>query len=56
MVKGEQMSIKLHLLSIWIPEFILIRELEKTSEITNNHLDMLLKEIFNPNTCNEKTI
>ncbi len=30
------MSIKLHLISIWIPEFILIKELEKTSEITNN--------------------
>ncbi len=42
------MSIKLHLLSIWIPEFILIKELEKTTEITNNHLDMLLKRYSIP--------
>jgi hypothetical protein len=48
MVKEKQMSIKLHLLSIWIPEFLLIRELEKTSEITNNYLDTLLKRYSIP--------
>lgn len=42
------MSIKLHLLSIWIPEFLLIRELDKTSEITNNYLDTILKRYSIP--------
>ena len=42
------MSIKLLLLSIWMPEFILINELEKTSEITNKYLDMLLKRYSIP--------
>jgi len=36
------MSIKLFLLSIWIPEFILIRELERTYDLTNQYLDNLL--------------
>ena len=36
------MSIKLFLLSIWIPEFILIRELERTYDLTNQYLDKLL--------------
>ena len=47
-MKGEHMSIKLLLLSIWMPEFILINELEKTSEITNKYLDMLLKRYSIP--------
>ena len=42
------MSIKLHLLSIWIPEFLLIRELDQTFEITNNYLKMLLKRYSIP--------
>ena len=36
------MSIKLRFLSIWIPEFILIKELERLSDLTNNRLDILL--------------
>ena len=36
------MSIKLRFLSIWIPDFILINELERLSDLTNTHLDMLL--------------
>ncbi len=37
------MSIKLRIISIWIPEFILIKELERTSLILNEHLDLLLE-------------
>lgn len=37
------MNIKLRILSLWFPEFMQIRELEKTSEYTNNCLDKLLK-------------
>ncbi len=36
------MSIKLRFLSKWIPEFILIKELDRLSDLTNNHLEMLL--------------
>lgn len=36
------MSIKLRFLSIWIPDFILIKELDRLSDLTNNHFDMLL--------------
>ncbi|MBZ2164883.1 hypothetical protein [Methanobacterium spitsbergense] len=36
------MSIKLRLISKWIPEFILIKELDRLSDLTNNHLEMLL--------------
>ncbi len=36
------MSIKLRFLSIWIPNFILIKELDRLSDLTNNHFDMLL--------------
>jgi len=36
------MSIKLRIMSIWLPEFILIRELERASYIINDHLDGLL--------------
>ncbi len=42
------MNIKLLLLSIWMPEFILINELEKTSGITNKYLDILLKRYSIP--------
>ena len=42
MVKEKIMSIKLSIMSIWIPEFILIKELERTSYIINEHLDNLL--------------
>jgi len=37
------MSIKLRIMSIWIPEFILIRELERTSYILTEQLDTLLE-------------
>jgi hypothetical protein len=40
--KVKTMSIKLRFLSIWIPNFILIKELERLSDLTNTHLDMLL--------------
>lgn len=36
------MNIKLFLLSIWVPEFVLIQELERTSNLTNEYLDRLL--------------
>jgi hypothetical protein len=36
------MNIKLRILSIWFPKFILIKELEKTSQLTNKCLDRLL--------------
>lgn len=36
------MGIKLLLLSIWVPEFVLINELERTSDITNMYLDKIL--------------
>lgn len=36
------MNIKLRILSIWFPKFILIRELDKTSRLTNRCLDRLL--------------
>ena len=42
MGKERIMNIKLRILSIWIPKFILIRELERTSYIINDHLDKLL--------------
>ena len=35
------MSIKLRILSIWLPESILIRELERTSDLIDEHLDRL---------------
>ncbi len=38
------MSIKLRILSIWLPEFIIIRELKRTSNLTNDGLDQLLKK------------
>lgn len=38
------MSIKLSLLSLWTPKFILIRELERTKNITNEYLDRLIKD------------
>jgi L-2-amino-thiazoline-4-carboxylic acid hydrolase len=36
------MNIKLFLLSIWVPEFVLIQELERTCALTNEYLDRLL--------------
>jgi hypothetical protein len=36
------MSIKLRMLSIWLPEFILIRELKRTSDLMDEYLDRLL--------------
>jgi hypothetical protein len=36
------MNIKLLILSIWVPKFFLIKELEKTSQLTNKCLDRLL--------------
>jgi hypothetical protein len=38
------MSIKLRILSMWLPKFISIKELEKTSNLTNKCLERLLKE------------
>jgi len=38
------MNIKLKLLSIWTPKFILIRELEKTTTVTNEYLDRLIMD------------
>ena len=38
------MNIKLKLLSIWTPKFLLKRELERTSHLTNSYLDRLLKK------------
>jgi hypothetical protein len=38
------MNMKLRLLSNWLPKFILIKELQKTSDITNDYLDKLLKK------------
>jgi hypothetical protein len=43
-MKEEIMNIKLKLLSIWTPKFLLKRELEKTSHLTNEYLDRLLKK------------
>jgi predicted ArsR family transcriptional regulator len=40
------MNIKLRLLSNWLPKFILIKELQKTSDITNDYLDKLLKKYY----------
>ena len=42
MVKEKIMNIKLRILSIWTPKFILIRELDRTSYIMDDHLDKLL--------------
>ena len=38
------MNIKLRLLSIWTPKFILKRELTRTSHLTMDYLDQLLKQ------------
>lgn len=38
------MNIKLRLLSIWTPKFILKRELKRTSHLTIEYLDQLLKQ------------
>lgn len=38
------MNIKLLILSIWFPKFLQIKELEKTSKLTNEGLDRLLKK------------
>ena len=37
------MSIKLFLMSIWIPNFVLVKELKKTSNITNDCIDNILE-------------
>jgi hypothetical protein len=42
------MGIKLYLLSIWVPEFVLINELERTSDITNMYLDKILMKYSIP--------
>jgi hypothetical protein len=38
------MNIKLRLLSKWTPKFILKRELNRTSQLTNEYLDLLLEQ------------
>lgn len=38
------MNIKLRILSVWFPKFLQIRELEKTSNNTNDCLDKLLRK------------
>lgn len=43
-VRVKLMNIKLRILSLWFPEFMQIKELEKTSELTNDCLDKLLKK------------
>jgi hypothetical protein len=52
--KVKIMSIKLRFLSIWIPDFILIKELERLSNLTNNHLDTLLNRYSVPPLSIEK--
>jgi hypothetical protein len=42
------MSIKLFLMSIWIPKFVLIKELEQTSDIINKSIDDLLERYSIP--------
>ncbi len=42
------MNIKLFLMSLWIPKFVLINELKKTSKITNNCIDNILKSYSIP--------
>ena len=42
------MNIKLYLMSIWIPKFVLINELKQTSDITNRHIDNLLERYSIP--------
>ncbi len=42
------MTIKLCLMSIWIPKFVLINELKQTSDITNRYIDNLLKRYSIP--------
>ncbi len=42
------MNIKLFLMSIWIPKFVLINELEKTFNITNMYIDDLLEKYSIP--------
>jgi L-2-amino-thiazoline-4-carboxylic acid hydrolase len=42
------MNIKLFLMSIWIPKFVLINELEQTSKIINKSIDDLLERYSIP--------
>ena len=42
------MNIKLFLMSIWIPKFVLVNELKKTSKITNNCIDNILESYSIP--------
>ena len=45
------MNIKLYLMSIWIPKFVLINELKQTSDITNKYIDNLLERYSIPKPC-----
>jgi hypothetical protein len=46
------MNIRMKLLSIWTPQFLLIRELDKVAEVTIECLDELLKE-YSPESLNQ---
>lgn len=45
------MNIKIKLLSIWTPQFLLIRELNRVAEVTTECLDEVLKE-YSPKSLN----
>lgn len=45
------MSIKLKILSIWVPQCLLINELDRVAEVTNECLDKLLEE-YPPESLN----
>jgi hypothetical protein len=42
------MNIKLSLMSLWIPKFVLINELKQTSNITNEYIDNLFERYSIP--------
>ena len=46
------MNIKIKLLSIWTPQFLLIRELNRVAEVTTECLDEVLKE-YSPESLNQ---
>lgn len=48
------MSIKLELLTLWTPKFILLRELERTATLTNEHLDGLIINSGGSPPCTNK--
>lgn len=45
------MSIKLKILSIWVPQCLLVNELDRVAEVTNECLDKLLEE-YSPESLN----